>query len=275
MDRQSTRQLTFFQLIRHKINTQKLIQCFILLITLAPLSICYAKKHYNTIDNKLFHLIPDHQSIYRIEKFGTDIGNVINTLRYQKNVINYTSKASAKGIASFFIKDDHEEISILHWSQNMPRPTQQSFSYFHGKKHKKNQQILFKHITPGETRLEGSYKRKSYILKTNKTIWSRQMLPLLMSEQLQHKPDTKTQKFYIINKGRIQKYDYTYETTEEIKYNGKMITTLKFIVHRLDSSRVSYVWLSKKHYYLPLKVEQYKDGKLNIQMFMTQLKFKK
>ncbi len=275
MDRQSTRQLTFLLLIFHIKNNQKLIQCLILLFALAPLGACYAKSHHNSIENTLFHLIPDHQSFYRVEKFGTDIGEVVNTLRYQKNVVNYTSVASAKGIASLFVKNDHEEISILHWSQNMPRPIQQSFSYFRGKKHKRNQQILFKHITPGETQLEGSYKHKNYTLKTNETVWSRQMLPLLMSEQLQHKADTKTQKYYIINKGRIQKYYYTYENTEDIKYNGKMQSTLKFKVQRLDSNRLSYVWLSKKHYYLPLKVEQYKDGELNVQMFMTQLKFKR
>jgi len=98
MDRQSTYHINFYRIIRY---------CF-LLIMLAPLPA-------NAAENERFRLIPDHQSEYSVEKFSSTVGQLKNTLRYQKNAINYSSTAKAKGIASFFIKGDHEETSVLYW----------------------------------------------------------------------------------------------------------------------------------------------------------------
>ena len=35
---------------------------------------------------------------------------------------------------------------------------------------------------------------------------------------------------------------------------------------------MSYTWISKAHYYLPLKIEQYKDNELNVSMLMTEFR---
>ena len=258
MDRQPTYHIKFYRIIRH---------CS-LLIMFTPLLV-------NAVENERFRLIPDHQSEYRVEKFSSTVGRVKNTLRYQKNAINYTSTAKAEGIASFFIKDDHEEISVLYWPQNAKQPLQQSYNYFGGKKYKKNQQILFKYTEPEKTNIEGTYKNKPYSFSTDKTVWARQLLPLLISNTLQTKPETKTVSFFITNKGGLHKYTYTFEAKETLNFKNKPLSVLKFKIYKKNSHRLSYAWLSKDYYYLPLKIEQYKDGELNASMFMTQFKLNK
>jgi len=251
MDQQPTRYLTFYRIIRY------------LLIMLMPL-VANA-----TVDER-FRLIPDHQSEYRVEKFSSTVGRVKNTLRYKKNVINYKSTANAEGIASFFIKNNHEETSILYWPKNAKLPLQQSYNYFGGEKYKKNQQILFKYTDPEKTLIDGSYKHKSYTLSTDKTVWARQLLPLLISNTLQTNPKTRTASFFITNKGGIHKYTYTFEAKETLNLKNKPLNVLKFKIYKKNSHRISYAWLSKDYYYLPIKIEQYKDGELNASMFMTQ-----
>ncbi len=220
-----------------------------------------------------FILPPDSQSRYSITKYGIKLGEMQNTLSYQNGVINYTSIATATGMASLFIKEDPEEISILNWPENseLKRPRQQSYNYFQGKNHKKNQKISFNWSAEDKVNIEGTYKKKTYKLSSGKILWARQLLPVLMSSDLQLKPDTISDSFYITNKGNIDKYTYTLEATENLEFKNKNYPVLKFKISYKGSSRMTYAWLSKAHYYLPLKIEQYKKGALNVSMLMTDL----
>ena len=221
-----------------------------------------------------FILPPNHKSLYSMEKYGSHVGEMKNELRYKDGTINYSSIAKAKGLASFFIKAEPKESSALNWPEqdHSSLPRQQSFSYFQGEKHKKNQQIMFEYIETGETHIKGSYKFKPYSLQTSQTVWARQLLPLLMSSDLQLNPHIISNSFYITDKGHVQKYTYTLVASENIEFKSKTQHALKFKLNKEGSRRLSYVWLSRDHYYLPLKIEQYKDGDLNVRMLMTDLK---
>ena len=224
-----------------------------------------------------FFIPPNHKSQYYIEKLGTHVGDMHNELQFKDGVIHYSSLATAKGFASFFIRSTPKEISVLNWSDNThsTMPLQQSYEYFQSKEHKKNQKILFNHSNTGEIQINGSYKHKSYKLKTDKVVWARQLLSLLMSSDLQLHSETTSNNFYITDKGRIEKYTYNLVATEDFEFKDKSLPVLKFKITKDNSRRMSYVWLSKNHYYLPLKIEQYKDGDLNIRMLMTHLNLDK
>ena len=94
-----------------------------------------------------------------------------------------------------------------------------------------------------------------------------------MSNDLQHNEKKLNNHFFITNKGSINKFSYAFEKKEELKLNKKTFEVLKFKIQKQGSHRFTYAWLSKTHYYLPLKLEQFKDNKLNIRMLMTELKY--
>lgn len=226
------------------------------------------------IESAEFILPPNHQSFYLLEKYNIVVGELKNTLNYQNGTINYTSVATAKGIATLFISEDPEETNILSWPVNAkyspPKPL--SYTYIQGKKHKNNQRMIFSYNDNGETHIEGSYKNKSYQLDTDKTVWNRQFLPFLISSDLTLNPQRTKNTFYLTDKGHIQKYTYTWLNNETLSFNKKQQAVLKFKIVRKGKSRTSFVWISKDHYYLPLKIEQYKDGELNARIILTQLK---
>jgi len=223
-----------------------------------------------------FKLPPNHQSIYQIEKYNTDVGEMKNTLDYHDGIIHYSSIAEAKGIATFFFSAAPTELSLLSWPENMALtfPQQQSFNFVQEKDHKKNQHIEFKSLKTDETLIEGSYKYKSYSLTTNKKVWSRQLLLLLISSDFQLNPNRNSNSFFITDKGQINKYTYTVLTDTSVEYHNKPLPAVKVKIIKEDSNRMSYVWLSKTQYFLPLIIEQYKNNDLNVRMQLTQLKLK-
>lgn len=249
--------------MRHPASTHLLV---LFILSFYALSDALAAPH--------FQLPPNYQSHYQIEKFGSHVGDMQIKLNYNKGLINYSSSASSSGMASLFIKAKPKESSLLNWPEDgsLARPQPLNYQYFQSKKHKKNQQVTFSYNKPGETQIDGSYKHKSYHLKTDKIVWPRQLLPLLMSDALQTKPDTSSGSFFITEKGHIQKYTYTLLGSENFEFEKNKLPVLKFKISRQGSQRMAYVWLSKAHFYLPLKIEQYKKGKLNVRMLMTQLK---
>jgi len=270
MDQQQTYQLII----------RPLINCLLLLFTLISGTSANAltselpAPSLDEPEEKPFLLPPDYQSLYKLEKYGTHVGDMEVKLNYNNGIINYSSIATAKGLASFLVRTKPKENSVLNWPEDahLSLPQQQSYNYFQDKKHKKNQQILFSHTQANETLIKGSYKHKTYILETDKTVWARQLLPLLMSSDLQLNPDITSNSFYITDKGQIQKFTYTRLATEYIKFENKVLPVLKFKINREGNGRMSYAWLSSAHFYLPLKIEQYKNDELYLRMIMTQFK---
>jgi len=225
----------------------------------------------------LFILPPNHQSFYEVEKYGTHVGNMQNTLTYQNGVINYSSIAQAQGLAKLFVDDEPTELSILDWPESsaLTLPQQHSFNFTQAEGHKKNQQIEFKYPQSGETLIKGRYKNKAYTLTTDKKVWSRQLLLLLISSNFRLNPNTTSNRFFIADKGHVYKFTYTVLAAENIESHGKSLPVVKIKIIKEGSKRMSYVWLSKTQYYLPLKIEHYKGEDLNLRMRLTQLKINK
>ncbi|VAW67167.1 hypothetical protein MNBD_GAMMA09-3033 [hydrothermal vent metagenome] len=224
-----------------------------------------------------FLLPPDHQSTYSVTAYGAPVGKMHNRLLSQDDTIHYTSEASATGLATLLVSGSATETSVLTWPDRNSTtfPELQSYRFNYGKKQKKNQTIKFSRDEKGLYKIDGTYKNKTYSLTSEKKVWDRHMIPLLMSSDLQLDNDKSTGELYISDKGSLQTYTYTLKKTENIKFQGQNLAVLKFMITKLNSKRMSYVWLSKTHYYLPLKVEQYKSDELQGGMLLETIEFTK
>ncbi len=246
------------------------------LIFLLILALSSAGLSAEPVQATTFKLPPNHHSTYLIEKYDTVVGEMKNDLNYENGVIHYQSTATAKGLASLFIGTDPSESSVLNWPDNKQQalPRQQSYDYIQEKQHKKNQHMVFNYTDDDKALINGSYKNKDYYIESEQPVWARQFLPLLMSSDLQLNPNITEHSFLITNKGRMQKYTYTLEGDETLEFNNKKLAVKKFKITKKDSRRMSYAWLSRTHYYLPIKIEQYKDDELNGRLILTHLKLK-
>jgi len=220
-------------------------------------------------------LLPAHQSRYSVHAYGSHVGELHNRLEITEQQINYTSSITATGLASMFLGKKATESSVLNTTpgQHSKYPLQQSYNLYRGKKHKKNQHMTFSKVKAGGFQIDGKYKKKNYSLSTPIALWSRHVIPLLMSRDLQLDANTTHATLHITDKGNINTYTYTLEKSASIKFNGENFPVLKFMIQKQGSNRMSYVWLSKAHYYLPLKIEQYKKGELKGHMQLKNISF--
>lgn len=231
----------------------------------------------NTYASNQFPLPENHQSTYSITKYGTEVGQIKNDFQYHDQQIIYTSKAIATGVTAFFLKEIITETSHLYWPDDntLEAPQQISYRLQHKKNKKKDQEIYFVWSDVNHVDISSSYKNKSATLTSDKIVWSSQLLPILMSSYLLHNDKITDGSFLIANKNNLENYNFTLEGHEPIELNGKMHSCLKFKIIKQDSSRYTYAWLSKNHYYLPLKMEQYKDNELNASIMLKQFKLLK
>ena len=213
----------------------------------------------------------NHQAHYEIEKYGSQIGEIHNQLSRTAQQITYHSTTRAKGFAALFVSDDLQETSILGrpFAASADTLRQQSFRAERDHKDEKNQQIEFNWLAPEQAEINTVYKHQQLQQQASQVIWGRHMLPLLMSADLLENPQITQNQYLIADKGRLHQYSYTLLKTENIKLDGKTHSTLKFKLWREDSTRVTYLWLSSEHYYLPLKIEQYKRDELHLRLLLS------
>ncbi len=216
-------------------------------------------------------LPPLHQASYSIEKYATQIGEMHTRLTSSDNGFIYQSTTSATGFVALFSSDDLVETSVLVQPAGDQQHLiqQREFTSSQGRKHRKNQKITFSPTDAQHVSISGVYKKRSYQLDTVAPVWGRHMLPLLMSSNLQQSPSSQQAGFTITDRGRLYQYNYTFLKKEKLRLSDKQIPVIKFKISRKGSDRFSYVWLSENHNYLPVKIDQHKDGELHISMLLT------
>jgi len=162
----------------------------------------------------------------------------------------------------------------LYWPDDgtIKSPQLTSYTLQHTKKKKKDQNISFVWSGVNHVDISSSYKNKPANLTAEKNVWSRQLLPILMSSYLLKNDKATGDSFLIADKNELENYNFAFVKHDSIKFDGKTHPCLKFKIASQGSSRFSYVWLAKSYDYLPLRIEQHKDNELNASMTLKQFK---
>ena len=180
-------------------------------------------------------------------------------------------------MAAFFLQEEVTEISKLYWPSDdtLETPQQTSYTLRHKKKKKKDQAISFAWSNAKHVEITSSYKNKSVVLTSDIDVWSVQLLPILMSSDLLRNNKDTDGSILVADKNRLRNYDFTLQGKKSVKFNGSMHECLKFKINKRNSNRFTYAWLSIDHYYLPLRMEQYKDNELSASMTLEEFKLLK
>lgn len=213
-------------------------------------------------------LPPLHQSVYKVKKYGTTLGEMTNEFRREQDKLHYTSRVEASGIAALFISEPITEHSILQQAENGALQ-QLRYTLNNPQKKRKNENIQFDWSAPGVTQINATYRKKNKTINSESDIYSRQLLPLLMSRDLLQDNQRKRNQFQIIEKAKLEHYSYQWLSEENIHYNGDTLNALKFRIDKQNSNSYSYVWLAKTTDYLPLKIDQHKGDDLQARLLLT------
>lgn len=226
-----------------------------MLIGLAIISIWSFPTHAQT-----FNFTP-FSAKYSVKKSGISLGEAHFTLKQlDDHRWEYASYIKPKGMASWITSQRVRESSIVYVMGSDILPL--SYSYQRTGGTEENAQINFNWVTKqASVTLNGKTKR--HTLTGNEQDHYSLVLNLMRMAAM----GTPSKKMTVINKDTKQ-YTYTLKGQEQVKTKVQTFNTTK-ITQTDTGSRQLHYWLSPEVNFMPVKIEQYQQGKKKFALILT------
>ena len=248
--------------IQHTVSTKikNSIKAATFILTLLPV-ISYA-------------LPPEFTASYDLKKFGIVAAKSNYSLKHENNGIRMLQHTEAVGFAALFRNDELDETSFLSIQDDLLLLTE--FSYKQKSPDNKDRDIQLKiDWSRPEGKLLGKVTGiahgKKFNLKLTRPAWdtSTYQIPLMLNT----KEGAPPQKITMMVKGRFTEYTFITHNTEEIEVNGNIIQTIKVERDPGKFKNPIYFWLAPELNNLPVKIEKWRDGKIELTMTLNQATF--
>ena len=221
-----------------------------------------------------FALPLEYSASYNIEKFGMVVAKSHYSLKHENNGVRMTQHTETSGLAALLRSDTLDENSFLSVQNDQLLLTE--FSYRQKSPDKKNRNIQLKiDWIQSDNKLLGKVSGTAYgkklELKVDKPVWdtSSYQIPLMLNT----KEKTEPQQYTMMVKGSFKTYSFITHGAEEIEVNGHTIKTIKTQRDGSANKNPIYIWLAPELNNLPVKVEKWKNEKLQLTLLLDQAKF--
>ena len=214
-------------------------------------------------------------AVYSMEKYGTKIAEVKLKLHREDNNITYESHSKAKGILALLSDEHVDEISQLQWNEKLEHACLQNYQFIRKNKSKKNQQFSLSWNDQKKVTANGTYAGQSFNLSTSDLIWDRLSVQLALAADLKSANEIQKKYSYnIIDKGHLIQYQFEYQQDEFIRVGNKQYNAVKIKRPHASGKRTTFLWLARDLDFLPVKIEQYREGELNMSMILDRINIK-
>lgn len=216
----------------------------------------------------------EYTASYDIEKFGMVVARSNYTLKHENNDVRVTQHTETVGLAALIRNDVIDENSLLSIKNEQLLLTE--FNYTHRSKDKKNRNIQLKidWVNSDEKLLgtvNGTAHGKSLKLKVDNPVWdtSSYQIPLMLNTKEKVAP----QKYSMMIKGRFKDYTFITHGIETIEVNGNTIDAIKIERDSGTAKSPIYLWLAPSLNNLPVKIEKWKNGDLQVTLSLNHAQF--
>lgn len=221
-----------------------------------------------------FTLPLEYNASYSIEKFGIAIAKSNFSLKHENNGVRMSQHTETVGLVALIRNDVLDENSFLSNQNNQLLLTE--FSHKQKSKDKKNRDIELKiDWIQSDKKLLGKVSGTAYgnklELKVDKPVWdtSSYLIPLMLNTEEKTEP----QQYTMMVKGKFINYSFITHGTEEIEVNGNTIQTIKTERNGSAKKNPIYLWLAPSLNNLPVQIEKWKKGKLQLTMLLNHAQF--
>ena len=221
-----------------------------------------------------FALPLEYTASYDIEKYGIVIAKSNYSLKHENNGVRMTQHTETVGLAALLRSDTLDENSFLSAQNNQLLLTE--FSYLQQSSDNKNRNIQLKiHWIQSDKKLLGKVSGTAYgkklELNVDKPVWdtSSYHIPLMLNTKETATP----QQYTMMVKGKFKNYSFITHGIEEIEINGHTIKTIKIERHSETNKNPIFLWLAPSLNNLPVQVEKWKNGKLQITSSLNHAQF--
>lgn len=216
----------------------------------------------------------EYSASYDIKKYGMVIAESTYSLKKESDGIRIKQHTETVGLAALLRGDVLDENSFLSSQSNQLLLTE--FSYKHKSADKKNRDIQLKidWIQSEEKllgKVSGTAHGKELALNVDKPVWdtSSYQIPLMLNTKEKAEP----QQYTMMVKGKFKSYSFLTHGTEKIEVNGNTIQAIKIEREGSTGKSPIYLWLAPSLNNLPVKIEKWKNDKLQLTMFLKQAQF--
>jgi hypothetical protein len=215
-------------------------------------------------------LPPDFKASYSLEKYGNIVAEMQLSLETAEGRAIYRSQSKTRGLAALLSREKIDETSQLDVSEPSSLPQLMTYRLRHQKRKKRDQQFAVTTSQASVFRVLGIYGDQPFELEHTTRVWDRLSVQLalicLANNSTEIPPKAR---FQVINKGRLNEYLFEYEGESVVKIKDRSYPALKF--KRTHGKRSTTLWLAKELHFLPVQIEQYKNGELNLRMSLERI----
>lgn len=217
-------------------------------------------------------LPPDYKAIYNVDKFGTTVGRSTVTLNQNDNEIHYSQNVKLVGFISYFKKDRVSENSLI--TKGDDGLLFNRYQYTHSNS-KKNRNSLFEATWMKDEnneligKITGNSRGIKTSLTTNEPIWDTLSFQLALIDDVSS--NNSTYNYNVISRGVIKQYKFSTIGEETIEIDDSEHKTIQ--LERRSNNKITKIWLAKNKHYIPVLIEQYKDGDLDSTMTIDTIMF--
>ncbi|MEJ2115817.1 MAG: DUF3108 domain-containing protein [Gammaproteobacteria bacterium] len=215
------------------------------------------------------NLPPEFEASYDVHKGSMRVGKMNVSLKIIGDELIYESITKPVGIAALFLGDqvitDH---AILKRFNN----NYQTVEFKHAVKNSDKNRDEHYIFDWDDNVAYIKYRDQSNEIEVPKNTFDNYSAQLL----LMRKPeDNVLSRIYsIISKGRLREYTYQLETNESITTKIGNYDANKYVRKKDDDKKTTYLgWYAEKLNYIPVKLDKFENGKLDISIQITKVKW--
>ena len=205
--------------------------------------------------------IVPYEAVYRVEFKGMRVGEATFVLHEEdENRFTFRSSTRTKGLAKLMRRARPSEESVFSVVDGRILPERYAFSDG-TRKGEDNSAISFDWAAGRAT---SEFEGEIVDLSLEEAVLDRMTLQLRVMQDLS--AGRIPERYLLAYRNRLRSYDYTDLGQARIDTRAGSFDTVKFAQQREGSSRRTLLWLAPELLYLPVYIEQQRNGK-------TQLKF--
>ncbi len=215
------------------------------------------------------NLPPEFEATYDVHKGSMRVGKMDVSLKKVGDELVYESITIPVGMAAFFLGDqvvtDRAVLKLFGESY-------QTVEFTHDMKNSdknRNEHYVFDW---DNNKALVKYKDRSNEIEVPENTFDNYSAQLL----LMRKPDTDipTNIYSVISKGRLKEYKYQLESTEPIDTKVGKFDATKYVRKKDNDKKTTYLgWYAEKLNYIPVKLDKFENGKLDISIQITGVKW--
>lgn len=215
------------------------------------------------------NLPPEFEASYEIHKSSMRVGKMDVSLKKVDDELVYESKTTPVGMAAFFLGD---QIITDRAALKLIKNSYRTIEFKHEMQDKEKNRDEHYVFDWDNNKASVKYKDKNIELDVPAHTFDNFSAQLLLMRE----PDkqSSTNIYSVISKGRLKEYTYQLKTSELIDTKLGKFDATKYIRKKDNEKKTTYLgWYAGKLNYLPVRLDKYENGKLDVSVQITSVKW--